>query len=274
MSPSPTAVTPRIQVPRARREWTGHPPCHRRPRSPHPPSLPDHQHPDSPPISGRDRPPVLSGSAYPQSAAQGPRSPPGPCLDSPLSSTNASPHASCITSLPCYSNGGRLRLTVGDPSAMRNGGSQVRQVGPRSTRSHSVRAAGPATLSGGQPLPKVRRPLPASARACEFGVRAVGCIPRHHLAGRAVRHGGQASRTCYTWQRITRPVLQCADSRRLGSQAGLEPHRPSPSCFFCEPVRLWPPLDHWGVAVPIPRHAAESGAMIEGKGRAGIRPPG
>jgi len=36
---------------------------------------------------------------------------------------------------------------------------QVRQVVPRSTRSHSVRAGGPAILSGGQPLPIVRRPL-------------------------------------------------------------------------------------------------------------------
>ena len=35
------------------------------------------------------------------------------------------------------------------------GRGQVRQVVSRSTRSHSVRAGGPAILSGGQPLPKV-----------------------------------------------------------------------------------------------------------------------
>jgi len=101
------------------------------------------------------------------------------------------------------------------------GGCQVRQVVPRSTRSHSVRAGGPALLSGGQPLPKVRRPLPASARECQFDVRAVECIPGHHLTGMAARHGGQASRTCYTWQRNIWIGLPPDPTVRLSSRRSL-----------------------------------------------------
>ncbi len=45
-------------------------------------------------------------------------------------------------------------------------------------------------------------------RECQFGVRAGGCIPGHHLTGRASRHARQASRTCYTWPRpVIRPVI-------------------------------------------------------------------
>jgi hypothetical protein len=62
------------------------------------------------------------------------------------------------------------------------------------TAKHSLpfrAGGGPAILSGGQPLPRVRRPPPVSARECQFAVRAVGCIPGHHLWVEVLGHPGR-----------------------------------------------------------------------------------